>query len=121
MGPFTTAKALARHFHQLLISAEDYYLSGIAPAPTCQPLDESIFTPLVLTHNYLNMRHILLDNDGLLWILGWNWAGFYPTWFEYTGMRLAAREDLKPSSWINFVVQPAFGMKRWMESVTHGF
>jgi hypothetical protein len=58
------------------------------------------------------MRHILLDDDGLLWIVDWNWAGFYPTWFEYLGMRLAARKNLEPSSWktaINFVVD---GMER---------
>jgi hypothetical protein len=113
MGSFTTVKVLTQHFHQLLISAEDNYLRGFAPAPTCQPLDESIFTPLVLTHNYLNMHHILVDNNGLLWIIGWNWAGFYPTWFEYL---------VKTSnSWINFVVEPAFRIKRWMERVVCGF
>jgi hypothetical protein len=67
------------------------------------------------------MRHILLDDDGLLWIVGWNWSGFYPTWFEYLGMRLAARENLEPSSWktaINFVAEPSLGMERWMERIT---
>jgi hypothetical protein len=61
------------------------------------------------------MRHILLDDDGLLWIVDWNWAGFYTTWFEHFGMRLAARKNLEPSSWktaINFVID---GMERWKE------
>jgi len=120
-GPFPTAMALARHFHQMLITAKSNSL--IASASRCQPLDASIFTPLVFTHNFLNMRHILLDDNGLLWIVGWNWAGFYPTWFEYLGMRLAARENLEPSSWkmaINFVVEPSFRMERWMKGITRG-
>jgi hypothetical protein len=47
---------------------EDRASRGYAPSPECQPLDESLFTPLVFTHNDLNMRNILLDDDKRLWI-----------------------------------------------------
>ena len=122
-GPFPTTMALARYFHEMLITAEDNFLRGLIPAPRCRPLDGSIFAPLVFAHNSLDMRHILLDDDGVLWIVGWNWAGFYPTWFEYVGMRLAARASLEPSSWkraINFVVEPSFKMERWMKCIACG-
>jgi len=59
-------------------------------------LDESV---LVLTYNDLNMRNILLDRDGQLWIVDWRWAGFYATSFEYVGMRLAAQKDEMSDDW----------------------
>jgi hypothetical protein len=37
------------------------------------------------------MRNILLDDDGMVWVV--DWAGFYPTWFEYLGMCFAAQKD----------------------------
>jgi hypothetical protein len=122
-GPFPTTAALARHFQQQLIAAEDRSADGLAPAPGVQPLDKSIFTPLIFTHNHLSMCNILLDDDGQLWIVDWDCAGFYPTWFEYLGMRFAARNALEPSSWrmaINFIVEPSFEMARWMSRIGNG-
>ena len=117
-GPFPTTKALAEHFHKELSFAEG---RGYDPP---QPLDESVFTDLVLTHNDLNMRNILLDHDGQLWIVDWGWAGFYPTWFEYLGMRLAAQKDNEPVEWqtaIKFMAEPSFEMERWMASIGYSF
>jgi hypothetical protein len=45
------------------------------------------------------MRNILLDDDGMVWVFDWGWAGFYPAWFEYLGMRFAAQKDNETLGW----------------------
>ena len=117
-GPFQNTKALADHFQRELNWAA--YRGHTPP----QPLDKSVFADLVFTHNDLNMRNILLDRDGQLWIVDWGWAGFYPTWFEYVGMRLAAQKDKHPDDWqsaIKFMVEPSFDMEIWMASIGYTF
>jgi hypothetical protein len=119
-GPFQTTKALANHFNRELGLAEERGLRGYAPVPRCKPLDESIFTPLVLTHNDLNMRNILLDDDGMVWVVDWGWAGFYPAWFEYLGMRFAAQKDNEPLGWqlaTKLIAEPSPQMERWMATI----
>jgi hypothetical protein len=123
-GPFSTPLALAEHFNKELRFAEDRASRGYAPSPGCRPLDESLFAPLVFTHNDLNMRNILLDNDGQLWIVDWGFSGFFPAWFEYLGMRFAAQKDHECSSWLNaikFMAQPAFEMERWMARIGYDY
>ncbi|KAG5717993.1 hypothetical protein E4T56_gene1713 [Termitomyces sp. T112] len=34
--------------------------------------------PLVLTHQDLNLRNMIIDKDGCLWMIDWAWAGYYP-------------------------------------------
>ncbi|KAJ9642572.1 hypothetical protein H2199_004953 [Coniosporium tulheliwenetii] len=41
----------------------------------------------VLTHHDLAPRNLLLDPDGRLWILDWDYAGFYPSYFEFAAMQ----------------------------------
>ncbi|KIM81825.1 hypothetical protein PILCRDRAFT_491430 [Piloderma croceum F 1598] len=67
-GPFLTTATLAEHFHEELRRAEDRYFRGR------KSLDGSIFARFVFTHNDLNMRNILLDDEGrlglgLVWLL----------------------------------------------------
>jgi hypothetical protein len=117
-GPFQNTKALADHFQKELGLAA---YRGYTPP---QPLDESVFADLVFTHNDLNMRNILLDSDERVWIVDWGWAGFYPTWFEYVGMRLVAQKDNYPDDWqtaIKFMVEPSFDMEIWMASIGYTF
>jgi Choline/ethanolamine kinase len=117
-GPFQNTKALADHFQKELGLAA---YRGYTPP---QPLDESVFADLVFTHNDLNMRNILLDRDEQVWIVDWGWAGFYPTWFEYVGMRSAAQKDNCPDDWqtaIQFMVEPSFDMEMWMASIGYTF
>ena len=33
--------------------------------------------PLVLTHQGLNLRNVIVGEDGRLWIVDWAWAGYY--------------------------------------------
>lgn len=43
--------------------------------------------PLVFMHQDLCMRNILLGNDGKVYILDWEYGGFYLEWLEYACMR----------------------------------
>lgn len=54
---------------------------------------------LVLTHNDLSMRNILVGNDGTLWVVDWEWSGFYPQWFEYIATMSTSENDKAPKSW----------------------
>jgi thiamine kinase-like enzyme len=49
--------------------------------------------PLVLTHQDLNPRNIIVGDDGKLWIVDWGWAGFYPEWWESIAMECQARNE----------------------------
>ena len=53
------------------------------------PFDDTL--PLVLTHGDLNMRNILVGDDGRLYMLDWSSAGFYPPWFEYVNWKYRNR------------------------------
>jgi thiamine kinase-like enzyme len=79
-----TTTALARHFHKELRRAEAHYFEDR------KPLDESIFAHLVFTHNNLNMRKFLLDDEDWLWVVDWGWSRFFPARFKY----LAAAHNL---------------------------
>ncbi|KAL4254181.1 hypothetical protein ABKN59_004541 [Abortiporus biennis] len=54
-------------------------------------------SPLVFTHQDLCLRNIMIGDDAKIYILDWEWAGFYPEWFEYAGMK--RREDREPRLW----------------------
>ncbi|KAH8702751.1 kinase-like domain-containing protein [Phaeosphaeriaceae sp. PMI808] len=41
----------------------------------------------VLTHHDLAPRNVLLDSSGQLWLLDWDYTGFYPIYFEYASMQ----------------------------------
>jgi thiamine kinase-like enzyme len=45
------------------------------------------------------MRNILVGCDGKLWLVDWEWSGFYPPWFEYIAMMSAADNDRAERSW----------------------
>ncbi|KAM0813013.1 putative Aminoglycoside phosphotransferase domain-containing protein [Seiridium cardinale] len=51
---------------------------------TCrEPIQEQ---PLVLTHHDLAPRNIMVDDQNKLWLVDWDKAGWYPSYFEYAGM-----------------------------------
>ena len=80
-GPFPTCKDLFQ------------FINKYSP----QPLDYS--PSLVLTHMDLNMRNIIVGTDRKIWVVDWEWSGFYPPWFEYITMINAAFNDDAPASW----------------------
>jgi hypothetical protein len=79
-GPFASYSSMATWFnHKLDVSKR----GGRAPLDA-QQFDST--WPLVFTHQDLHPRNFMLDRTGRLWIIDWEWAGFYPIWFEYSGM-----------------------------------
>lgn len=42
--------------------------------------------PLVLTHHDLAPRNLMVDSSRRLWLVGWDYAGWYPPYFEYAAM-----------------------------------
>ncbi|TVY15493.1 hypothetical protein LARI1_G003602 [Lachnellula arida] len=53
---------------------------------------------LVFTHHDLAPRNLLLDRSGQLWVLDWDYAGWYPEYFEYAAMQ----NFLVPRVWTRF-------------------
>ncbi|KAG5732289.1 hypothetical protein E4T56_gene11349 [Termitomyces sp. T112] len=77
---------------------------------------------LVLTHHDLNLRNMILGEDGRLWIVDWGWSGYYPRWFEYIAMwEQNQREEISGTDdefWkrlIPFVAGPYFRHKVWYD------
>ena len=59
--------------------------------------------PLVLTHNDLSMRNIIVGHDGKLWLVDWIWSGFYPPLCEYIATKSAAYNDDAPRNWWKYI------------------
>ncbi|KAI1121824.1 hypothetical protein F5Y10DRAFT_282185 [Nemania abortiva] len=69
---------------------------------TCEgPLN--LFQPLVFTHHDLAPRNLMIDSAGDLLIVDWDFAGWYPPFFEFAGMY----NFWQPKSW------GWIGMLRW--------
>lgn len=51
---------------------------------TFAPKHES---PLVFTHQDLAPRNIMLDRELRLWLIDWDYSGWYSTYFEYVSMQ----------------------------------
>ncbi|KDQ19479.1 hypothetical protein BOTBODRAFT_153390 [Botryobasidium botryosum FD-172 SS1] len=109
MGPFPDYASLSHFFNDLARRTKP---------SVREPFDDS--RPLVLTHNDLSMRNVLIGVDGRVWIIDWGWAGFYPEWFEYMSTQFAAENDDAPDSWcrfIPFIADPYFAQEGWMHSI----
>jgi len=123
-GPFPTVSALEAYFRLEHGAAEVRASRGWSPSPDCKPLDASAFASLVFTHNDLNMRNLLLDKNHVLWVVDWGFAGFYPPWFEYLGMRYAAQKDRDLESWqqcIKYMAEPALEFEEWMKRIGYDY
>lgn len=83
---------------------------------------------LVFTHHDLAPRNIILDPSGQLWLLDWDYAGWYPGYFEYASMQnfhipqswnLLARMRWHLFTWI---AVGRFEQERWvLESIRSKF
>jgi hypothetical protein len=79
------------------------YFSGW-PGNNARRFDDSCHSqPLVLTHNDLSMRNIIVGHDGKLWLVDWGWSGFYPPFCEYIATKSAAYNDDAPRSWWKYI------------------
>jgi Phosphotransferase enzyme family len=92
-GPFECTRELLDFFNK---------------SPLCMnsgtQLDDSYASqPLVLMHNDLSMRNIIVGHDGRLWLVDWEWSGFYPPFCELISMQSAAINDQGPKSWWDYI------------------
>ncbi|RGP60910.1 aminoglycoside 3 -phosphotransferase choline kinase protein [Fusarium sporotrichioides] len=60
--------------------------------------------PSVLTHGNLCPRNIIVSNNTIAWILGWDCAGHYPVWWEYARF-FEARTTEENSDWYEYAEQ----------------
>ncbi|CEI63129.1 unnamed protein product [Fusarium venenatum] len=60
--------------------------------------------PSVLTHGNLCPRNIIVANNTIAWILGWDCAGHYPVWWEYAKF-FEARTMEENSDWYEYADQ----------------
>lgn len=89
-GPFHSYSDMIAWFnHKLEVSQR------MNQAPINAPRFDSR-SPLVFTHQDLCPRNVMLAHDGTLYLIDWEYAGFYPEWFEYTTM---LRQTDLPISW----------------------
>lgn len=54
-----------------------------------------LYNKLVFTHHDLAPRNMIVDASGDVWLIDWDFAGFYPIYFEYAAMH----NFTMPRSW----------------------
>jgi len=84
-GPFTTSKELIEYFNKT----------------SREPFEDS--QPLVLTHNDLSMRNVIVGHDKKVWLIDWGWSGFYPPWCEQIATICTADNDNAPMTWREYI------------------
>ncbi|KAK0222471.1 kinase-like domain-containing protein, partial [Armillaria nabsnona] len=112
-GPFSSYDNLSAFFNTRQTMA-------IGALSKHQNFDDS--SHLVLVHQDLNMRNIILGDDGQVWLIDWGWSGFYPQWWEYVSMkRQAAFEEMMGERmgrlwffFILFICDPFFRQEKWL-------
>ncbi|KAG6887461.1 hypothetical protein C0995_015061 [Termitomyces sp. Mi166 len=83
-GPFPSYEELSAYYAARLETTRLRAEAMNKPVPDLSPFDNS--TPLVMTHQDLNERNIILGDDNQLWIIDWQYSGYYPEWFEYNSL-----------------------------------
>ena len=124
-GPFATYSELSTFFngrHQMAMDCKKL--------PRDDPSRTDLFDnsePLVLTHQDLNLRNVIVGEDGRLWVIDWAWAGYYPPWFEYVAMwrqneneRVSGTNDQFWKALIPFICGPYFKQERWLCRMSRG-
>ncbi|KAI1365455.1 ankyrin repeat protein [Xylaria arbuscula] len=53
----------------------------------------------VYTHHDLAPRNIMIDSANQLWFIDWDFAGYYPRYFEYAGIH-----NFSPKGWSRFSI-----------------
>ncbi|KAJ3575355.1 hypothetical protein NP233_g1162 [Leucocoprinus birnbaumii] len=118
-GPFASYSELSTFFNKRHQMAMD-----IRKLSQDDPARKDLFDnsePLVLTHQDLNLRNILVDENYRLWIIDWAWAGYYPPWFEYVAMQRQNEDEVISGTndefWrklIPFICGPYVRQERWL-------
>ncbi|KAI6026876.1 kinase-like domain-containing protein [Pisolithus microcarpus] len=90
-GPFTSCSEFSTWFNKRCKMGLD-----ARRLPEDHPLREKFDDsgPLVLTHQDINLRNIILGDDGRLWLVDWGWSGYYPPGFEFLATEIQAEEPI---------------------------
>ncbi|KAM5434563.1 hypothetical protein MferCBS31731_006665 [Microsporum ferrugineum] len=78
-GPFRDITAMEAWFNRKLEICQSF-----KQAPDTVPLFS--FNKLVLTHQDIAPRNLILDPKGKVWLIDWGDAGIYPEGFEYAAL-----------------------------------
>ncbi|KAM0250263.1 hypothetical protein ACHAP5_002322 [Fusarium lateritium] len=90
-----------KQFMALLMST--LYETVPKPVATALVSQFRVDYPVVLTHGALCPRNIVVSNNTIAWILGWDCAGSYPAWWEYARF-FEARTIEENSDWYDYAV-----------------
>jgi hypothetical protein len=95
-------KPSQKQFMALLMST----LYESVPKPVAKALITQFRTdyPSVLTHGALCPKNIVVSNNTISWILGWDCAGQYPVWWEYARF-FEARTTEANSDWYSYAAE----------------
>ncbi|KAI0965553.1 ankyrin repeat protein [Xylaria arbuscula] len=66
---------------------------------TCRRPSFSTNDTFVYTHHDLAPRNIMIDSAKQLWLVDWDFAGYYPEYFEHAGMH-----NFIPQAWDRFSI-----------------
>ena len=124
-GPFASYAELSAFFNERCKMALDANEVSIDHPSRRERFDDS--SPLVLTHQDLNPRNIIVGEAGRLWLIDWAWAGYYPPWFEYVAMQRQAENErtigFSHEFWeslIPFICGPYFKQEEWLWKMSRG-
>ncbi|KAF8876448.1 kinase-like domain-containing protein [Mucidula mucida] len=117
-GPFESYAAMADWYDHLryAVLVRRHRRTGRLEPQNYPTFDAT--QPLVLCHMDLNMRNIMVDRNGEVWLVDWGMAGAFPPWLEYANLVLFSRAAIParrlPKSWM-FFARFVAGDYRWYE------
>lgn len=89
-GPFKSLQEMESWFNERL---QVCHIFGHAPQLPPEWFTGR-FSPLVMCHLDIDLRNLLLDDHGNLWLLDWAFSGAYPPYFENANIKWKTTSDL---------------------------
>lgn len=86
-GPFDSTRRFKRFCEYLSVIGWEMRVNMCDITPTPPPPRVPVDWTPIFTHGDLNPSNILLDKQGVLWVVDWAYAGFYPPWMDSLVMR----------------------------------
>jgi len=84
--PHSTPEIVNSYFTFWLQYSRSHWRTYPNPDPPHLHLLPALVRNFVFIHQDLAPRNIILDNNGKLWLIDWQFSGWYPAYFEYVGM-----------------------------------
>ncbi|KAE9410749.1 hypothetical protein BT96DRAFT_237017 [Gymnopus androsaceus JB14] len=122
-GPFASYAELSDFFDERCKMGLDDNNVPYNDSSRTVRFDDLNSSPLVMTHQDLNPRNIIVSESGRIWIVDWEKVGYYPPWFEYVTMDGQMKFDdnyIMYDNWIPFICGPYFPQLRWLLKMSTG-